>query len=314
MDANALHNEIMRIIIGGKAFEDQPFRFMRLGGGYKICSLNDGRALTLSEGSAGLESFSESENQIWEIVPCNGRHLMLRCGAGVLSAGGDTAAKLVSPKGWIRFSEAYLNHMGFEKTKVPRKPLRNYFANVNIGLDSSSKEIYNGYELLIDQSGGNFPKLKFCRVKMSGVCCEVMAAYNALTLAGEEPDFFKLAVEFEMNAAVRILGLAPKGTWGSDPYKVGSCLEAFNVPFVKIDPKDSFDDALSRSRAGIICYRWPVMGLYLGIHTFAAVSEGGNMRTFNRYGNHAHSVLYPSTEAALCDGKFKDRFMVGYVV
>ena len=59
MDANALHNEIMRIIIGGKAFEDQPFRFMRLGGGYKICSLNDGRALTLSEGSAGLESFSE---------------------------------------------------------------------------------------------------------------------------------------------------------------------------------------------------------------------------------------------------------------
>ena len=53
---------------------------------------------------------------------------------------------------------------------------------------------------------------------------------------------------------------------------------------------------------------------YLGIHTFAAVSEGGNMRTFNRYGNHAHSVLYPSTEAALCDGKFKDRFMVGYVV
>ena len=38
MDANALHNEIMRIVIGGKDFDSQPFRLMRFGGGYKICS------------------------------------------------------------------------------------------------------------------------------------------------------------------------------------------------------------------------------------------------------------------------------------
>lgn len=327
---DALNNEILRIVIGNSAFEAhdtltaspakressaQYFRFVSHGNGCKICPANDSRAVTLSEGCVGLESFSESSGQIWDIVPCDDM-LMLKCGAGVLTLGGSCKARLISPHGWTRFGEAYLNHICFEKTKHLRKPLKNYFSNVDIGLDSSSKEAINGCELLINQSGGSFPMLKFGQVKMSGVCCEVMAAYNALTLAGAKPDFFRLAVEFEMNAAIRLLGLAPKGTWGSDPRRIGRCLSAYNVPFRRIEPNEqaNFDHILSHGKAGIIACRLPVMGLYLGIHTFAAVSENGMLRTYNRFGNQLHSALYPSLDAVLNCGKHRDRFMVGYVL
>lgn len=59
--------------------------------------------------------------------------------------------------------------------------------------------------LVINQSNGNFSDdggLMFADVPMHGVICELMAAFNAATLAGENVNFFKTAAEFEYNALV----------------------------------------------------------------------------------------------------------------
>ena len=69
MDANALHNEIMRIVIGGKNFDSQPFRLMSFGGGYKICSLNDGRALTFPKAQQGLKAFRKAKIRYGKLSP-----------------------------------------------------------------------------------------------------------------------------------------------------------------------------------------------------------------------------------------------------
>ncbi len=163
---------------------------------------------------------------------------------------------------------------------------------------------------MINQSGGNFPKLYFNSVKMDGVCCEIMGTYNALTLADEQVDFFKLAWEFEYNATlypVIISEFTYLGKWGSDPYKIDDCLGAYNVSYTTYDSKKyatytdachAFDAALSAGKGSVISYNFSVCGLYLPIHTFAATYDSTNptatVKTFNRYSNYTSSANYLS--------------------
>ena len=238
----------------------------------------------------------------------------------------QTKVKIYSPAYWTRFGELYLNYLGWEDTQVSPYNYTNYPNNVSEGLDSSNIENYKGYNMIINQSGGKFPDLMFGGVSMDGVCCEVLGTYNALTLVGADVDFFKLSIEFEMNAIKSIASLTKPGTWGSDPYKIDNCLDAYNVSYTTIDRDDydtnkeacgAFDSELKTGKSAIISYHFPSLKfIYAGIHTYAAVYDNNDttstILTFNRYSNHETSKRYSSTYSALNNGE--DHYMIGYIL
>lgn len=220
--------------------------------------------------------------------------------------------KLASSSAWTRFEEAN------ENARL-EKAFKRYEKNVALGLGKDNITAYNGKEMLINQSGGNFPKLKFHNASMKNVSCEIIATYNALTLAGKEVDFFKLAFEFELNATLYTKGLPIiAGCFGSDPLKIAYCLDAYNASYEIVHSCAAVDEALKTGRSGIISYRWPLIGsvMYLPIHTFSAVYDNSDLskpiKAFNRYSNHTKPMNYLSIEAALAVDH--DKLMVGYVL
>lgn len=345
----------------------QKFKFKWCGTGYKIYPI-DGESTNkvLTINTVGnthgviIATDEDKPEQIWEILPrlfddtygeysdgliirskmmdyttTTGKSLYLTTTSSntlvvATEREANTRFKLYSPNNWTRFGEAYLNYIGWEYTNISNGMVsfENYYSNINTGLDSSNIETINGKKILINQSGGNFPKLYFNSVKMDGVCCEIMGTYNALTLADEQVDFFKLALEFEYNATlcpVIIGGFTYSGTWGSDPYKIDDCLDAYNVSYTTYDSKKyatytdachAFDAALSAGKGSVISYNFSVCGLYLPIHTFAATYDSTNptatVKTFNRYSNYTSSANYLSIYDEF---QAKDaHFLVGYIL
>ena len=337
--------------------DEQYFRFKWCGTGYKICALkyeNNQKVLTVNQyGNVVLETDQNLTSQIWEVLPhgvddygnfedgllikskiiytndAKPTSLFLtHNGTGLCTTNNksQTKVKIYSPAYWTRFGELYLNYLGWEDTQVSPYNYTNYPNNVSEGLDSSNIENYKGYNMIINQSGGKFPDLMFGGVSMDGVCCEVMGTYNALTLVGADVDFFKLSIEFEMNAIKSIASLTKPGTWGSDPYKIDNCLDAYNVSYTTIDRDDydtnkeacgAFDSELKTGKSAIISYHFPSLKfIYAGIHTYAAVYDNNDttstILTFNRYSNHETSKRYSSTYSALNNGE--DHYMIGYIL
>ena len=242
----------------------------------------------------------------------------------------NTRFKLYSPNNWKRFGEVYLNCLGWQNTLGSNGmvSLDNYFSNVSIGLDSSNIESIAGKDYIIFQEGGNFPKLKFNSVKMNAVCCEIIGTYNALIMADVNVDFFKLALEFEYNATLVpavIGGFTYHGMWGSDPYKIKDCLDAYHVSYTMFVPDDyssveaackAYDNALLGAKGGVVSYNFQFLGLYLAIHTFAAIYDSTNryspIKTYNRFCGDTESKNHFSIYNTLTENG--DRFMVGYVL
>ncbi len=112
---------------------------------------------------------------------------------------------------WKRFGSIYTDVVGwtdYPYNKDKNRAMKNYENNKSIGIkinndidaDITIKDVTEGstealkhsniiskdnYNLLYAQYAGNFPKMKFSNSKMSHVCCEIMATYNALALVGE---------------------------------------------------------------------------------------------------------------------------------
>ncbi len=161
---------------------------------------------------------------------------------------------------WKRFGELYievnLEDISYEKFGSGGRYTNlinaffNYRNNFKIGFDGS--EIRSSgtgyYNVLYAQEKGNFPKMKFGIAKMSKVGCVIMATYNALSLAGEYDyiqngvitndlnNFYKLAVEFEMNAMNIINAL---GVFGNNSSRIEDCLNVYNREYKIYNEKES---------------------------------------------------------------------------
>lgn len=192
---------------------------------------------------------------------------------------------------WKRFGE------------LPRRCLRAYKRNAALSPDFSENLPANG--IMINQCGGAFPALRFRRVKMSGVCCEIMAAYNAMTFAGTAVDFLKLAAEFEYNAAIPAI---PPGAFGNSPFAIGRCLAAYGVKFGRYRKLAEFEDALTEGKLGVLSYKFK--GLDPRIHAFTVLKTPDGVIAYNRFSNDKEPRNYGSVSEAI-DGKV---FLVGFVV
>lgn len=192
---------------------------------------------------------------------------------------------------WIRFDE------------LPRRFLRAYERNLALSPDFSENRLPNG--AMIYQTGGAFPVLRFRRVKMSDVCCEIMAAYNAMTLSGMETDLLKLAAEFEHNAAIPAI---PPGAFGNNPFTIGRCFSAYGVKFAQYRRLAEFEDALAQGKLGVLSYKFK--GLDPRIHAFTVQKTPDGIIAYNRFSNDREPRDYDSVAGSLT-GKV---FLVGFIV
>lgn len=204
----------------------------------------------------------------------------------------NTAFMIFPISDWTRFGYAYMRYIswiGASDNKIKRA-MTNYEHNLKNGIGKSNIFRYNSAEVLLNQNHGEFPNLFFgSNVPMNRVICEVIATYNALKLKGNLIDdasyrkFFRLAVEFELNA----MKMTPPfgkyradGSFGSEPRKIGKCLQAYNVKYDKFDRKalfgrrtsaiESAKDMNSKLKADdilIMAYNFGTLNLQ--IHTFS---------------------------------------------
>ncbi len=225
---------------------------------------------------------------------------------------------------WIRFSE-------LDKARTSHKrAYDNYFKNRQIGIKTQTDEdapdcnclkskspLANKYssvtkiwnkDILRAQYSGHFPLMKFSKAKMSETCCEVMGTYNALKLYGAfESDkdfdvFFKLAAEFEVNA----LFLLKTGHFGSNPFKIGRCLNAYKVAYDEYRSVTELDSRLNNGDIAIIGYRHHLVCM----HVFCCVKENGKVISINRGSGCLYNWKNDSVSQCLKKGKF----LVGYIL
>lgn len=203
--------------------------------------------------------------------------------------------------------------------ELPKRYLRAYERNASTNADFSENRLQNG--ALIFQSGGAFEKLKFRRAAMCGVCCGIMAAYNALTLSGREVDFLRLAAEFERGAAIPAI---PAGAFGCDPFKIGRCFAAHGVKFAEYRCLEEFENALENGRVGVVGYKFgkldPRMHLFAVERVKADISDGtesserGEIIAYNRFSDSRKPDCFRSVREALSSGGKHRLFLTGYVL
>lgn len=186
---------------------------------------------------------------------------------------------------------------------LPRRFLRAYEYNSAQAADFSENRLENG--ALIFQSGGAFLELRFRRVKMCGVCCEIMAAYNAMLLSGINVDYLKLAAEFERGGAIPAI---PPGMFGNSPLSIGRCLAAYGVSFTKYTRLAEFESALKEGSVAVLSYKFK--GLDPRVHGFMIQKTESGITAYNRFSNDKAPRNYSSVAEAI-DGKI---FLVGFIL
>lgn len=334
------------------------FRWMNTG--YKICSYDDPLyVLTLAFSAeenlfyVTMEQDANLPEQLWDVLSYNSgktgygisirsaytfpdTFLYLGCSSfkvSVSSNCADNTCLMLCPiADWITFGMASMQHLKwiYITDWDIQKSFNNYFYNMNINLAPENILNVNNLNLIVDQYGGNFTKLKFVDVTMDKVICETMAVCNALRISNrfytlDNTDFFKLAVEFEISGLYKnafkkmlvnagfSLGLKnlsdisnSEGGWGGDPDKIGLCLTAHGANIKTIHIKDMpslysktkksenavrlLDESIKDAAAAVISYNFDK--LHQAVHTFTCMPENGKLRTFNRFSDHTIADNY----------------------
>lgn len=241
--------------------------------------------------------------------------------------------------GWILFGSIYMQYLGWIRCTDSNvsKTIRNYAHNMALGLSRDNNTKFNDIKVIINQSGGNFPKLKFASVTMNHVICEVIAMCNLFRLSGysvckDDTDFFRLAAEFEISglykprgrkAIVRIgkkLRFKPferiptkKGAWGSSPDKLHVCLDAHNIRYREYNINSLHNSAVSKEgseRKAIERFKNDLTEndigiismnfdiLYQAIHTFCIFPREDKLQGVNVFSNHTARNNYQNSSAS----------------
>ena len=155
------------------------------------------------------------------------------------------------------------------------------------------------------------PQFTVGKKKMAGVGCEIAATYNALRLLGKDASFAEILRDYE-KAGYVMRGFV-QGDMGTDPFSIGSFLEARGVKSVSYTNYDALASVMAEyrnSREVYILSFWNRNTVFGGLHTVAAYTapEDGKLHVFNRYNDSTKEAVFSS----LGDYVTKNRFVVGY--
>ena len=179
------------------------------------------------------------------------------------------------------------------------------FNDIKADYENNSKNDIVGYgynDYINDQNVKNSPvsKLTLCGTSMANNGCEVIAVYNALLAAGENPSMVDLVMLFEMKNIV-ILNSFIQGALGSNPYGIGKAFNALGMDYSIV----SFNDLLDQ---GIYVFSfWTSFDVFATLHTVAMQNDGkGNYVIYNFHSDGEPTEKNP---LELLDRK---QFITGY--
>ena len=179
------------------------------------------------------------------------------------------------------------------------------FNDIKADYENNSKNDIVGYgynDYINDQNVKNSPvsKLTLGGTNMADNGCEVIAVYNALLAAGENPSMADLVMLFEMKNIV-ILNSFIQGALGSNPYGIGKAFDALGMDYSIV----SFNDLLDQ---GIYVFSfWTSFDVFATLHTVAMQNDGkGNYVIYNFYSDGESTKKNP---LELLDRK---QFITGY--
>lgn len=202
--------------------------------------------------------------------------------------------------------------------------------------------------MLLNQNNGYFPFLKFADSQMNGVICEVIGTYNAICIVNgntDDVDFFRLSVEFEINAIQTnyietfnygLFGEFLKshldleeydddGGLGSNPRKIKNCLNVYNINYTEFDSgrlpfdkhtakrehqsySNKIENELKQGKSAILSYTFN----FANIHTYALRYNSENsFIAYNCYSNDDSPSNASTIINSIGDNRY---FYVGYVL
>jgi len=167
----------------------------------------------------------------------------------------------------------------------------NYIHNKKIDLSSYK----NGY--INDQNTGAVSKLKFGTTTMNNNGCEVIAAYNALKILGNQKDIRDIAYHFEND------GQMLKGIFGTNPYANKRNFEKEGYKVKVVEGEKITEEELPKADAYIVSF-WNSDDVIDALHTIAMrKTSDGRYELFNNNPRTEQSdVVQTLSEALLKDG------------
>lgn len=345
--------------------EKSKFLFRWKETGYVICYA-DNPSMVLTIRSSNIpgaftispEKYQNRADQIWEILPFENEHTSgiairsaMKQGGAHLYIGWDNYSVIATrnmqvntslmlcplSSEWVTFGMACMQYLEwiYVTDSDIKKALGNYYTNSRINISPENALLHSGTGVIVNQSGGNFGKLRYADVFMDKTACEVIAVCNAIRLANKDfdetnSDFFKIALEFELSGLYdnslkkfvvstgSMLGIkklssidTSGGSWGGDPEKIGYCLEAHNISFTTVNAKKQpgmskakkaeeavkkMENSLDNAVCAVISYNFNT--LHQAIHTFTCDINGKNITALNRYSDYTPADNYnnPNTD------------------
>lgn len=155
------------------------------------------------------------------------------------------------------------------------------------------------------------PQFTLGKKKMAGVGCEIAATYNALRLLGKDASFAEILRDYE-KAGFVMRGFV-QGDMGTDPFSIGSFLEAHGVKSVSYTNYEALASVISEFRDSFQVYIlsfWNRDTVFGGLHTVTAYTSADDDRLhiFNMYNNSTEEAVREDLRAYVP----KNRFVVGY--
>ncbi len=128
--------------------------------------------------------------------------------------------------------------------------------------------------------------------------CGAIATYNALCMAGLEPDIVEIVDFYERK------GLVFNAAFGINPVAVKKYLSQNGLTWKCYKGKQNWDECLSASQTAIMLYWW-VGAKGCGAHYVSMERGGKGIRVYNMYGNSDVTYEFEDIQAFLDSGKYK---------
>ena len=208
-----------------------------------------------------------------------------------------------STRFWIKTGNALLRAERFLRHLFPRSGSNAAYAAVNYQFNNERNIRALTVNDQHDGASTGVSSLRLGKTVMKDSGCEVIAAYNALLLAGKQVSVAGAAKRFEENGCLMRFPLVRYGKLGVNPYDIGQILGSYGVNYSTATLEQMCEPGIY-----ILSY-WNDARLLSGIHTVAVHTRNGMcyMYNYTMKGNSGFGV-FPSAFVKT----FRDGYITGY--
>lgn len=201
-----------------------------------------------------------------------------------------------APNPFLKILANSIGYNGFALANVLRLP---YFSIKKKAV--KNREINRDIILQFPLNGQRLGKLKNMRIgscSFAGSGCGAIATFNALSMAGIQPDMVEIVDFYEHK------GLILNAGWGTNPVAVKKYLSKKGLNPKSIKGKDILDVNLNADETAILLYWW-VTAKDCGAHYVSIEPCEQGIRVYNVYGDRDAAYEYENIRTFIENGTYK---------